>query len=183
MRGGATKQIVKTKWTVFWVLALSGTPLMGQILTATQPATLSLLPAGAIVTLPSSVTLVSTGASYTGSIMVSSEIRTSGTGTGQLGIKVTTDFAPSTGPSTTHGDLTYQCSATSYGTGCSGQITASVSVETSVTAFVALSCTGGGTPCSSSDPNATTIQFTVTNNPVFKTGSYMATLTLTISAT
>jgi hypothetical protein len=183
MRGGATKQIVRPRWAVFWALVLSVSPLAGQTLTAAQTVNLALSPAGAIVTLPSSLTLVASGSSYTGSLTITSEIRTSATGTGQLGLKVTTDFAPSTGPSTSHGDLSYQCTTASYGTACTGTIQASVSAQTGVTSFAALSCTGGGTPCSSSDPNTTTIQFTVTNSPVFKTGSYMATLTLTISAT
>ena len=171
-------------WSTCCLIAiLNGPSLLGQTLTSSQVAALTLLPSGAITSLPSSLTLVSNGTAYVGSIVISNEIRTTGTGSGQLGVQVTTDFSPNTGPKAASGNLLYTCTSTSYGTACSGSTQASTSAQTAIITFAALSCTGGGTPCSSSDPNTATVQFSITDSAVFKTGSYSAVVTFTISAT
>jgi hypothetical protein len=44
-------------------------------------------------------------------------------------------------------------------------------------------CTGAGSPCNNAATNTVSVSFTLTDDPKYKTGSYSATLTWTISAT
>lgn len=155
--------------------------------TATSTASASFGGAAGVGVLPA-VTLNHSGTafvSYTGSLLVSYRARTTGTGTGSLTMKVTSDF-PSGGPSIGSplpGDvLTYTCSVPSLGSGCLGNQTASTGSQTPVVSFGASACTGGGGACSASDPNTVTLTFTLPNDPQYKTGPYSATLTFTISA-
>jgi hypothetical protein len=46
----------------------------------------------------------------------------------------------------------------------------------------ASACTGGGAPCSTASPNSANVTFILADDPKYKTGSYSATLTWTISA-
>ncbi len=157
---------------------------LGQTLSSSETLAISLAPSGVIYSVPTSLTLSSAGtfASYIGSLSLSSEIRTTASGSGSITLQATSDFSPTTGPSISSGLLTYVCSAASYGTACSGTISASTSSQTSVASFSSLSCTGGGSPCSGSDPNTITLQFIVPDKATYKTGSYTATITFTISA-
>ncbi len=85
-------------------------------------------------------TLTSAGifANYTGTTSLTYKIRTTQTtGSGTLTLRVTTDFAPTQGPSVTTpptgGDiLSYTCTVAAPGTACSGPITSSTSGSTSV---------------------------------------------------
>jgi hypothetical protein len=43
-------------------------------------------------------------------------------------------------------------------------------------------CTGGGGACSSSDPNTTSLSFTLNDSPTAATGSYQVSLQFTASA-
>jgi hypothetical protein len=52
-----------------------------------------------------------------------------------------------------------------------------------VTAIPAAACTGGGAPCSTVTPNTVTVNFSLTDDAKYQTGSYSATLIFTISAT
>ncbi len=138
------------------------------------------------VSVPSSLTLTSAGTTfvaYSGSLTVSYKTRTTAaTGSGSLTLKATADFSPAGGPSISSGQLTYTCSAASLGAACSGTQTVSTASPTNVVTLGAGVCTGGGGSCSSTNPNSVQSTFTLSNNPAFKTGTYSATLTFTISA-
>jgi hypothetical protein len=117
---------------------------------------------------------------YTGTTNLSYKIRTTqSTGSGSVTLKVTSDFSaggPSvTTPPSTGDALTYTCTAAAPGTGCSGSQTASVSAATSVATF-------GAGASSSNAGNAASTTWSLTNDPVYKTGSYSATVTYTIGA-
>jgi hypothetical protein len=96
-------------------------------------------------------------------------------------MKVTQDFQTG-GPSVASGDLTYVCGAAGLGTACSST-TASTSTATAVVTVPSSACTGGGSPCSSTDPNTIGVTFTLADRPVVKTGTYTANVQFTISAT
>jgi len=129
-------------------------------------------------------TFSSTGtnfSSYTGSTSLTYFIRTTPTsGSGSIVLKVTTDFAPTGGPSVgtppTAGDaLTYNCTVSSPGTACSGPLTASTSSTTGVGTF-------GADGHSTYAGNSASVAWTLTNDPVYKVGTYSATVTFTIAA-
>jgi hypothetical protein len=138
------------------------------------------------VSVPGSLALTSAGTtfvSYSGNLIVSYRARTTAaTGSGSLSMRATADFSPAGGPSIAGGQLTYTCSAASLGVACSGTQTASTASQTSVVTLGASLCTGGGGSCSSANPNTVQSTFTLSNNPAYKTGTYSATLTFTISA-
>jgi hypothetical protein len=119
---------------------------------------------------------------YTGTTNLLYKIRTTqATGTGSITLKVTSDFSPANGPSVatppTAGDaLAYTCTVAAPGTGCSGSITSSTSASTSVATF------GAGASSANAGTAASTA-WSLTNDPLYKTGSYSATVTYTISAT
>jgi hypothetical protein len=54
---------------------------------------------------------------------------------------------------------------------------------TNVVTIPAGVCTGAGAPCNNASPNTVSVNFTLTDDPKYKTGTYTATLTWTISAT
>ena len=129
--------------------------------------------------------LTSTGTNftnYTGSTSLTYFIRTTqSTGAGTLTLKVTTDFAPTGGPSVatppTAGDaLSYTCTVAAPGTACTGSQTSSTTASTSVGSF-------GADAHSNLAGNAASVSWALTNDPKYKTGSYSATVTFTISAT
>jgi len=129
--------------------------------------------------------LTSTGtlfSDYTGTTNFMYKIRTSKTsGAGNIQLKVTTDFSPSGGPSVanppTAGDaLTYSCTVSSPGTPCSGTQTASTTSNTPVGSF-------GANARSAREGNSGSVAWTLTNDPLYETGSYSAVVTFTVSAT
>ncbi len=138
------------------------------------------------VSVPSSLTLASastTFVGYSGNLSISYKARTTTTtGSGSLTLKATADFSPAGGPSISGGQVTYTCSAASLGTACSGTQTASTASQTNVVTLGAGVCTGGGGSCSSANPNTVQSTFKLSDNPAFKTGTYSATITFTISA-
>lgn len=119
---------------------------------------------------------------YTGTTNLLYKIRTTqATGTGSITLKVTSDFSPANGPSVatppTAGDaLAYTCTVAAPGTGCSGSITSSTTASTSVATF------GAGASSANAGTAASTA-WSLTNDPLYHTGSYSATATYTISAT
>ena len=132
----------------------------------------------------STTTLSSTGtnfSSYTGTTSLTYYIRsTPTTGSGSIVLKVTTDFAPTGGPSvgtppTGTDALTYNCTVSSPGTACSGSQTSSASATTSVGTF-------GADAHSTFAGNSASVAWTLTNDPLYKVGTYTATVTFTISA-
>ena len=132
----------------------------------------------------STTTLTSAGifADYTGTTSLTYKIRTTqSTGSGTITLKVTTDFAPANGPSVasppTGGDtLSYTCTVSAPGTACSGPVTSSTSASTSVATF-------GAGASSALAGNAASVAWDLKNDPLYKTGSYSATVTFTVSAT
>jgi hypothetical protein len=133
---------------------------------------------------PGSATLTHTGTlfnAFTGTVALQYRARTSAAGGGTLTLKVTQDFQTG-GPSVAGGDLAYICGAASLGTAC-GSTTASTSSATQVVTLPSSACTGGGSPCSATDPNSVSLTFTLADQPAVKTGSYTATVLFTISAT
>jgi hypothetical protein len=119
---------------------------------------------------------------FTGTTSLTYKIRTTkGTGAGSITLKVTSDFPGPGGPSVltppTAGDaLTYNCTLVGLGTACTGPITSSTSTATNVGTF-------GADAKSTAAGNAGTINWSLTNDPMYSTGSYSATVTFTISAT
>ena len=167
-------------------LLLGGvSPLCAQTLTAGQTVAITIAPAAKLNFLPAALTLLSSGSfsAYSGSMTAQSEIRTSPSGSGSVTLRVTSEFSPATGPRASAGDLSYQCTAASYGTACSGSVTASGTSQTPIAAYAGASCTGGGSGCSNTDPNSVDIRFSVADKSSFRTGSYTATITLSMSAT
>jgi hypothetical protein len=157
----------------------AGVGTVNQTLLATiQPvAKLSLPPT---VSLAPGATSFST---FNGAVPVSYRARTTPTGGGAITLQITSDFAPSGGPSVATGVLTYTCSGATLGTACSGTATASTSTQTPVLTLPASACTGGGGACSNQDPNSVSLNFTLIDDPGFATGTYSARVTLMISAT
>ena len=142
--------------------------------------------AGGVLTTPGTASLThsqTTFQPFQASLAVNYEVRTSPTGSGNITLKITNDFSPAGGPSAASGTLTYTCGAANLGTSCSGTQTASTTSQTPLLTLPASTCTGGGGACSSQDPNSVNLTFTLTDSPVYATGSYSATVTFTISAT
>ncbi|MGI8989690.1 MAG: hypothetical protein ACR2I2_08910 [Bryobacteraceae bacterium] len=172
-------------WAIAVGLALSPTLLFAVTGTANQTLSAQINAIGKL-SAPASLTLTHAGttfAAYSGNLTVSYRARTTAsTGSGALTLKATADFSPTGGPSVASGQLTYTCSSATLGTACSGTQTTSVASQTSVLTMGAGVCTGGGGSCSSANPNTVQNSFTLSNSPTFKTGTYSATLTFTISA-
>ncbi len=122
------------------------------------------------------------GTAFTGTTSLSYFIRTTKTtGTGTLTLKVTSDFAGSGGPSVgtppSSGDaLTYNCTVSAPGTACTGSQTASTTASTPFG-------TWGAGSSSTKAGNSASVAWSLTDDPVYATGTYTATTTFTISAT
>jgi len=174
------------------VVALLFLPIFSQAQnTATQTLAASIDPLGAIFTVSTPLPLTKTSATFnafTGAMTLSYRARSSqSTGQATITVKATADFAPTGGPSIANppsaGDtFTYTCSGATLGIACSGMQTVSTTSATNVVSIGASACTGGGAPCSAANPNTVNVSFTLTDDPKYKTGSYSATLTWTISA-
>ncbi|MGD0840585.1 MAG: hypothetical protein ABSA32_05445 [Candidatus Acidiferrales bacterium] len=118
---------------------------------------------------------------YTGTTSFTYFIRT-GTvgGSGYIKLQVTSDFSPTGGPSVgtpiAAGDtLRYACAISSPGTACSGFQVASVASQTPVGTFTTNAHTAA-------NGSSASILWELTNDPLYQTGTYMATITYTISA-
>lgn len=109
-------------------------------------------------------------------------IRTSkSSGTGTITSVVTTDFSPAGGPSvvtapTTGDALTYSCTVSTPATACTGPITASKAAATNVASF-------GAAASSTKAGNSGSVAWSLTDDPLYATGTYTATVTFAISAT
>jgi hypothetical protein len=153
--------------------------------TATQSLSASLSPIGK-VSVPSSVSLTHAGttfAAYTAVLSVSYRVRTSPSGGGTITVKAGSDFTPTGGPLLSSGNLTYTCSGSTLGTGCSGTQTVSTTTATPVLTIPASACTGGGGSCSGSNPNSVSVNLSLPDNVSYATGVYSTQVTFTISAT
>jgi hypothetical protein len=167
-------------------LLLSASLAHAQLGTSTGTTTVSVAVAAeaALTVNTGTSTLTSTGtnfSSYTGSTALTYFIRTTPTsGSGSVTLKVTTDFAPTGGPSvasppTATDALTYNCTVSSPGTACTGPLTAKTTATTSVATFAADSH-------SAFAGNSASVAWTLTNDPLYKVATYTATVTFTISA-
>jgi hypothetical protein len=152
--------------------------------TGTTSMSLSVAAEAALTVNTGTTTLSSTGtnfSSYTGSTSLTYFIRTTPTsGSGSIVLQVTADFSPSGGPSVasppTSGDaLTYNCTVSSPGTACTGPLTAKTTGTTNVATF-------GADAHSAFAGNSASVSWTLTNDPLYKVGSYSATVTFTIHA-
>jgi hypothetical protein len=123
---------------------------------------------------------------YTGTTNMTYFIRTTQAGgTGNIKLQVTTDFSPAGGPSVgtppSAGDaLTYSCTVANPGnngtaTPCTNPTTASTTAQTDVATF-------GADNRSLKTGNSASVNWTLTNDPKYQTGTYTATVTFTISA-
>jgi hypothetical protein len=178
---------MKRNYILALAVALFTVPATYAQFAATGTTTLSVTVSAeaALQVTTSTTTLTATGTifnPYTGTTNLTYKIRTTqSTGTGTVTLKVTSDFSPANGPSVTTppsaGDaLTYTCTVSAPGTACSGSITASTSASTSVATF-------GAGASSANAGNSASTAWSLTNDPTYKTGSYSATVTYTISAT
>ena len=160
-------------------------PLHAGIGIATQSLIATIQPA-AKLSLPPAIAMMPGATSFSAFVAaapINYRARTTPTGGGVITLQVTSDFSPAGGPSAATGVLTYTCSGASLGIACSGTQTASTSAQTPVLTLPASACTGGGGACSIQDPNSVTLNFTLADEPGFATGTYSATITLTVSAT
>ena len=159
----------------------------GQTFAGTGTTTVSVtVGAEASLSITTSATALATSGSlfsnYTGSTDLAYKIRTTqSTGTGSIVLQITSDFNGTGGPKVASppspGDaLTYNCSVASSGTACSAGQTASTTATTSVATF-------GADAHSIKAGDTGAVSWTLTNDPAYKTGSYSATATFTISAT
>jgi hypothetical protein len=153
---------------------------------ATGPTTVNVtVGPEASLTVNSTTALTTTGGvfnNYTGTTTATYLIRTTQSGgSGSITLKVTADFSPASGPSVasppTAGDaLKYTCGGASPATPCTGAQTASTSASTPVVTF------GADAHTTSASGSTATAAWTLTNDPMYKTGTYTATVTFTISA-
>ena len=152
------------------------------IQTTTQTISANVSPYGKL-SLPASVTLRSSdsrfGGNLAGTLMVSYWARTSSAGGGSITVQATSNFSPSGGPSIS--DVTYLCSGATLGAGCSGSQTLATSLATPAVSLASGACTGGGSTCSTAEPNTVQLTLSAPDKPRYKTGSYSAQITFTIS--
>ncbi len=170
-----------------WLVAVLCVPLTcnSDVRSTTQTLSAQINPIGKLA-VGASTSLAASGTTfvtYSGTLPVSYRIRTTPTGGGTITVQATSEFSPAGGPSVSSGALTYTCTGASLGTGCSGTQIVSRTAQTPVLNVPASACTGGGGACSAVDPNSVSVNFFLTNDPQFQTGSFSAALTFTISAT
>ena len=167
------------------VLGVSGAYAQSFNTTGTTSMSVTVGAEASLAVNTATTTLTTSGgifAAFTGSTSLTYKIRTTqSTGTGSITLKVTTDFSPANGPSVAtppngSDTLTYTCTAAAPGTACSGTQTSSTTSQTSVTTF-------GAGANSALAGNSASVSWTLANDPQYKTGSYTATVTFTVSAT
>jgi hypothetical protein len=149
--------------------------------TGTTTVTVTIGPQAGLNITNNSTPLTLAGNNFTGSTALSYFVRTTTTGGGgSITLQVTTDFSPTGGPSVktppSSGDaLAYTCIVASPGTACTGMQTSSTTTTTNVATF-------GTNAHTSSAGSTASVNWTLTNDPTYKTGTYSATVTFTISA-
>ena len=120
---------------------------------------------------------------YTGTTNFTYKIRTTKVGgAGSITLQITSDFSPAGGPSVASppsaGDaLAYTCTVAGSGTACGGSQTSSTTAATGVAAF------GANAHSSKNGTGGNSVNWTLTNDPVYETGAFSGTATFTISAT
>jgi hypothetical protein len=153
--------------------------------TTTQAVTVEIVAAGKL-SVPPSLALappVTPFGSSTGPLPVTYRMRTAAQGgSSTITLQASGEFTPAGGPTLAGSALQYVCGAASLGTACSGAQVVKAAAQTPVVQAPAGVCTGGGSPCSATDPASLQIQFTLENDPGFVTGVYTVQLVLTISS-
>jgi hypothetical protein len=178
------KNLVKALPMLALVLLFAASVGHAQSATGTSTVTVTVgAEASLTVTSPTALTAVgSVFNNYTGTTTVTYFVRTTqSTGSGSITVKVTSDFSPANGPSvatppTTGDALKYTCTAAAPATACTGSQTALTTGTTPVVTF------GADAHSAATAGSTATTSWTLTNDPVYKTGSYSATVTYTISA-
>lgn len=175
------------------VMLLAPVGSHAQTTLGTQTLSLTLQAAGLLYTVPASVTLANTGTTFkafTGAVTLNYRARTTAsTGSGKITVEATTDFPCASGgpciatPPSGGDALTYTCTGATLGTNCSSPPPVSTGSQTNVVTIGAGVCTGAGSPCGNAATNTVSVNFTLTDDPKYKTGDFSATLTWTISAT
>ena len=162
-----------------FALPVSG---IGDIQSTTQTLSANVGPNGKL-SLPPNVTLRSAdthfGGTLSGTLTVSYWARTSDGGSGSVTVQASSEFSPTGGPSIAN--VTYLCSGATLGTGCSGTQTLATSTQTPLVSIPGGACTGGGAGCSTQEPNTVLLTLSTPNRPRYKTGTYSALITFTIS--
>ncbi|MGD1103191.1 MAG: hypothetical protein ABSA59_14140 [Terriglobia bacterium] len=175
------------------VMLLAPVGSYAQTTLGTQTLSLTLQAAGDLYNVPTSVALTNTGTTFTafkGSVTLDYRARTTAsTGSGKITVYASTDFSCSGGPCigtppTTGDALTFTCTGATLGTNCSGSPAVGVGTAAAQTVVTipAGACTGAGSPCNNAATNTVSVNFALTDDPKYKTGSYTAILTWTISA-
>jgi hypothetical protein len=167
----------------FGILVLSAAIAAAATSMTTQDLSLQIDP-NASVTVPGSITLTTNGTifnAYVAGLTVSYRART-GSAAGSISVQATSDFSPTNGPSLASGALAFTCSGATLGTGCSGAQAVSATSSRPVVSLPVGACTGGGGACSFADPNTVQLNFSLSNNPIYKTGIYTIHLTFSISS-
>jgi hypothetical protein len=164
-------------------LALLAVPAYAQF-ASTGTTTLSVsVGAEAAIQIDTATTTLSTSGTtfnnpYTGLTNFTYKVRTTKTGgSGSVTLQVTADFAgsgPKVASPPSPGDaLTYTCTVSTYG--CSSAQTATTTGGTNVATF-------GANVRSTKSGDSGSVSWSLTNDPVYETGNYTATVTFTISA-
>jgi hypothetical protein len=154
---------------------------LGDMQTTTQTLTANVSSSGK-VSLPVSASLQKSGSqfeSFSGSLLVSYWARTLTGGSGSVSLQALSDFSPTGGPSVD--SVTYTCSGATLGSPCSGSQAISTVTQSPVVTLPGGVCTGGGSPCSTQEPNTVLLQFNTPSKPSYKTGTFSVQITLTIS--
>jgi hypothetical protein len=174
-----TRRHILASFVLAFALPVSG---IGDIQSTTQTIAVNVAPNGKL-SLPSNVNLQSAdtrfGGNLSGTLTVSYWARTSDGGGGSVTVQAGSEFMPAGGPSVS--SVTYLCSGATLGTGCSGSHTLATSTQTPLVSLPGGACTGGGSVCSTQEPNTVLLSLSAPNNPQYKTGSYSALITFTIS--
>jgi len=168
-------------WGRFVLVLLLPASGIGDIQTTNQTISANVSANGKL-SVPASITMRSSDTKFgglSGSLTMSYWARTSNGGGGSVTVQANSDFSPSGGPSV--GAVTYACSGATLGAGCSGNQSLSTSTQTSLVSLPGGACTGGGGVCSSQEPNTVLLNFYVASKPHYKTGTYSAQITFTIS--
>ena len=149
--------------------------------TGTTTVSVTIGPQAGLNIVNSSTPLTLTGSNFTGSTNLTYFVRTTATGGGGgITLKVTSDFAcgggPCVGTPPSTGDaLSYTCTVQAPGTACTGTQISSITTQTNLATFAANVHTAAGGSTAS-------VNWTLTNDPGYKTGTYNSTVTFTISA-
>jgi hypothetical protein len=182
----STQTLKRLATAVLLTAGLGASSAFGQTFAASGTTTLSVnVAAEASLSIGTSTTnLTSSGtlfADYLGTTNFTYKVRTTqASGTGMIAVQITADF-PAGGPSvansgTTGDTLKFTCASAASGTPCASALTASTATAVNAVTF-------GADARSAKAGDAGHVDWDLVNDPQYKTGSYSATATFSISAT